>query len=433
VSELAIHGGQPVRREPFPEYRTIGEEEKRAVVEVMDSGVLSAYLGTWSPQFLGGPRVQKLEREWEAYFGVKHAVSMNSATSGLYAALGAAGVGPGDEVIVSPYTMSASAAGPLLYNAIPVFADIDPETFCLTAETIRPRITEHTRAVVVVDIFGQPAEMDGIMALAREHGLVVIEDAAQAPGATYHGRWAGTLGHMGVFSLNYHKHIHSGEGCVVVTDDPDLAERLQLIRNHAEVVLQKKGVSRPQQLVNMLGFNYRMTELEAAIASEQLRKLEGLVAARVELADYLTEKLAGLPGITPPVVRPGIRHAYYLYTLRYDAAAAGVPRGEFVRALNAEGIPMVEGYVEPIYLQPLYQQRVLYGTGGSPWTDAAYRGSVSYARGICPVVERMHYEEVIFTNVVHAQVTRADLDDVAAAFEKVAEHFASAGAARLRG
>ncbi|HYR07441.1 MAG TPA: DegT/DnrJ/EryC1/StrS family aminotransferase [Longimicrobium sp.] len=430
MSELAIHGGRPVRTEPFPEYRTIGEEEKRAVNEVMDSGVLSAYLGTWSPQFFGGPRVQKLEREWEAYFGVKHAVSMNSATSGLYAALGAAGVGPGDEVIVSPYTMSASAAGPLLYNAIPVFADIDPETFCLTAETIRPRITEHTRAVVVVDIFGQPAEMDGIMALAREHGLVVIEDAAQAPGATYHGRWAGTLGHMGVFSLNYHKHIHSGEGCVVVTDDPELAERLQLIRNHAEVVLQKKGVSAPGQLVNMLGFNYRMTELEAAIASEQLRKLEGLVAARVELADYLTERLAGLPGITPPVVRPGVRHAYYLYTLRFDAQAAGVSRGDFVRALNAEGIPMVEGYVEPIYLQPLYQQRILYGTGGSPWTDPAYRGSVSYARGICPVVERMHYEEVIFTNVVHAQVARADLDDVAAAFEKVAEHYASAAARR---
>jgi perosamine synthetase len=433
VSELAIHGGRPVRSGPFPEYRTIGEEEKRAVAEVMDSGVLSAYLGAWSPQFYGGPRVQTLERAWEAYFGVKHAVSMNSATSGLYAALGAAGVGPGDEVIVSPYTMSASAAGPLLYNAIPVFADIDPETFCLTAETIRPRITEFTRAVVVVDIFGQPAEMDGIMALAKEHGLVVIEDAAQAPGATYNGRWAGTLAHMGVFSLNYHKHIHSGEGCVVVTDDAELADRLQLIRNHAEVVLQKKGATSPHQLVNMLGFNYRMTELEAAIAAEQLKKLEGLVAARVELADYLTEKLAGLPGITPPVVRPGMRHAYYLYTLRYDAAAAGVPRADFVRALNAEGIPLVEGYVEPIYLQPLYQQRILYGTSGSPWTDAAYRGSVSYERGICPVVERMHYEEVMFTNVVHAQVTRRDLDDVAAAFEKVAEHYASASSARAGG
>jgi dTDP-4-amino-4,6-dideoxygalactose transaminase len=432
VSELAIHGGRPVRTGPFPEYRTIGEEEKRAVNEVMDSGVLSAFLGAWSPQFYGGTRVQALERAWEAYFGVAHAVSMNSATSGLYAALGAAGVGPGDEVIVSPYTMSASAVGPLLYNAIPVFADIDPETFCLTAETIRPRITELTKAVVVVDIFGQPAEMDGIMALAAEHGLVVIEDAAQAPGATYNGRWAGTLAHMGVFSLNYHKHIHSGEGCVVVTDDPELADRLQLIRNHAEVVLQGRGVSGPEQLVNMLGFNYRMTEIEAAIAGEQLKKLEGLVAARVERADQLTARLAGVPGIAPPVVRPGMRHVYYLYTLRYDAAAVGVPRAEFAAALRAEGIPVTEGYTAPIYLQPLYQQRVLYGRGGSPWSDAAYRGNVSYERGICPVVERMHDEEVLFTNVVHAGVSAADMDDVADALEKVAEHFQGAGTGTAR-
>lgn len=143
---LAIEGGQPVRSKPFPEYRTIGDEEKRAVADVLDSGVLSAFLGAWGPNFFGGPRVQKLEEEWCAYFGVKHSVSMNSATSCLYAALGAAGVGPGDEVIVSPYTMTASAAAALVYSAIPVFADIDPETFCISPDTIRARITPHTRA-----------------------------------------------------------------------------------------------------------------------------------------------------------------------------------------------------------------------------------------------------------------------------------------------
>jgi dTDP-4-amino-4,6-dideoxygalactose transaminase len=426
VSRLAIDGGTPVRSRPFPEYRTIGAEEKAAVAEVLDSGVLSAFLGTWSPEFLGGPRVRKLEEEWAIYFGVAHAVSMNSATSGLYAALGAAGVGPGDEVIVSPYTMSASAAGPLLYNAIPVFADIDPETFCISAETIRKVLTPHTKAIVVVDIFGHPADMDAIMALAAEYGLTVIEDAAQAPGAKFDDRYAGTLGHIGVFSLNYHKHIHSGEGSVVVTDDPRLAERLQLIRNHGEVVLQQK--SRESDLNNMLGFNYRMTEIEAAIASEQLKKLDQLLSARIERADQLTELLSNIGGISTPVVRPSCVHAYYLYALRYDARTVGVPRARFAEALRAEGIPIAEGYVPPIYLQPLYQQRKLYGGSGSPWTDPAYKGSVSYERGICPVTERMHDEELIYTGAVHGQLSPEDIDDFAEAFHKVIGHYQRAAA-----
>jgi len=283
VSKLAILGGTPVRTVPFPPYHTIGEEEKRAVMEVLDSQVLSGFYGTRSPQFFGGPRVRQLEADWCAYFGVKYAASVNSATSGLNAAMGAIGVGPGDEVIVSPYTMTASAACVLVYNAVPVFADIDPDTFNLSADTIRARLTPHTRAVVVPDIFGQPADMDPIMALAREHDLVVIEDAAQAPNAAYRGRYAGTLAHMGVFSLNYHKTIHSGEGGVVVTDDDRFIERLQLIRNHAETVVKAKGV---KDIVSMLGFNYRMTEIEAAIAAEQLKKLDRLHRPRVEAAAF---------------------------------------------------------------------------------------------------------------------------------------------------
>lgn len=423
TATLAINGGTPVRSRPFPAYRTIGAEEKQVVAEVMDSGVLSSFLGTWAPDFFGGPRIQKLEREWSEYFGVAHAVSMNSATSGLYAALGAAGIGPGDEVIVSPYTMSASAAGPLIYNAIPVFADIDPDTFCLTAESIRAVLTPRTKAILVVDIFGHPAEMEPIMALAAEHSLVVIEDTAQAPGAKMGERYAGTLAHMGVYSLNYHKHIHSGEGALVVTDDPLFAERLQLIRNHAEVVLQKKGST---DLVNMLGFNYRMTEIEAAIASEQLKKLAGLLEARIARAEQLTNLLSNVPGIRTPVVKPGFTHAYYLYVMRYDSAEVGASRPEFARALAAEGIPITEGYVEPIYLQPLYQQRTLFGGTGSPWTDSSYTGDVSYDRGICPVTERMHYEEVLFTNAIHAQTSEQDVADIAAAIQKVVRHYRSA-------
>lgn len=421
MSKLAINGGQPVRTEPFPPYVTIGEEEKQAVAEVLESTVLSKFLATWSPDFYGGSRVQKLEREWAEYFGVKHAVTMNSATSGLYAAAGAAGIGPGDEVIVSPYTMTASAACALVYNAIPVFADIDPETFCITPQTIRERLSPRTKAIVAVDIFGQPADMDGIMLLARDHDLIVIEDAAQAPGALYHGRYAGTLAHMGVFSLNYHKTIHTGEGGIVVTNDDDLAERLQLIRNHAEVVVKNKGT---RNIVNMLGFNYRMTEIEAAIGSEQLKKLEVLVVPRVEAANYLTERLSKLPGITPPVVREGVRHGYYLYAMRYDENEIGVSRNVFVNALKAEGAPFSEGYVEPIYLEPLYQQRILYGTKGCPFTCHHNESDVSYEKGICPVTERMYYKEVMLANVCYAGMSRCDLDDVVDAFQKVTENIA---------
>ncbi len=419
---LAINGGDPIRKSPFPLYVTIGAEEKRAVMEVLDSTVLSKFLGTWSPDFYGGPRVQKLEREWEAYFSVKHAISLNSATSGLYAAVGAAGVGPGDEVIVSPYTMSASATAALVYGGIPVFADIDPDTFCLSPQSIRERITPQTRAIIVVDIFGHPAEMNEIMAIARERNLIVIEDCAQAPGATYHGKHAGTLADMGIFSLNYHKTIHCGEGGVVVTNNEKFAERLQLIRNHAEVVVKNKGVT---DLTNMVGFNYRMTEIEAAIAAEQLKKLENLLVPRISAADFLTRELTGLPGLTPPVVKPGVRHGYYIYVMKYDAAVTGVARERFVAAMQAEGIPLGQGYVEPLYLQPLYQQRTAFGKEGFPFTYSGYRGKVSYERGICPVTERMHFQEVLHGDFCHAGMTRGDLEDIVRAFHKVSENISA--------
>lgn len=406
-----------MRTTAFPRHVAIGDEEKTAVAEVLDSGVLSDFLGTWSPQFYGGPRVQKLEREWEKYFGVRHAVTVNSATSGLYAAVGAAGVGPGDEVIVSPITMSASASAALVYGAIPVFADIDPDTFCISAATIERRITPHTRAIIVVDILGHPADMDGIMALAKRHGITVIEDAAQAPGATYNGRMAGTLGDIGVFSLNYHKTIHTGEGGVAVTDDDALAERLQLIRNHGEMVVRGKGV---KDLVNMVGYNYRMTEIEAAIGSEQLKKLESLLVPRIEAAEYLSLHLSKIPGITTPALRPNVRHGYYLYGVRYDENRIGIPRDRFVDALTAEGIPMIKGYTEPLYYAPLYQQRIAFGKHGFPFSYEGYKGTVSYDRGICPVAERMWENELMVTNVCRAGVAQQDLMDVVLAFEKVA-------------
>ena len=414
---LAIEGGTPVRTEPFPIYNTIGDEERRAVLEVLDSGVLSQFIGAWCPDFLGGPRVRALESAWAGYFAARHAVSVNSATSGLYAAVGAAGVGPGDEVIVSPYTMSASATAAIVYGAVPVFADIEADTFCLDPQSVQDRITERTRAIIGVDLFGHPADWRGIRDAVGARPIVLIEDSAQAPGARLGDRYAGTLADMGVFSLNYHKTIHSGEGGVVVTDDDRLADRLQLIRNHGEAVVKAKG---EDDIVNLVGFNYRMTEIEAAIALEQLKKLDRLLGLRIEAAEYLTERLRGLPGITPPAVRSGVRHGYYVYAFKYDAGESKLSRGRFAEALRAEGIPVSVGYVEPLYRQPMYQRGIALGRHGFPFVQPG-RVRVTYPDGLCPVAERMYERELLYFSFCQAGITRADLDDVVTAVSKVLE------------
>ena len=295
MNYLAINGGKKLRTNPFPAYNTIGKEEEEATLRVLRSGKLSTYLGTWHDDFFGGTEVQALERAWEKFFNVKHAISVNSATSGLYAAVGAAGIGPGDEVIVSAYTMSASATAALVYGAIPVFADIEEEYYCLDVNSIESKITPRTKAIIVVDIFGQVYDVEAINTLAKKHRLTVIEDAAQAPGAMYKNEYAGTFGDMGIFSLNYHKHIHSGEGGIIVTNDDTLADRLRLIRNHAEAVLSARGIKDKDELVNMIGFNYRMTEIEAAIAHEQLKKLPSLLEERIKNTDYLNDALSKIP------------------------------------------------------------------------------------------------------------------------------------------
>ncbi|MGY8992193.1 MAG: DegT/DnrJ/EryC1/StrS family aminotransferase, partial [Rhodospirillales bacterium] len=188
MTQLALTGGTPVRTKPFPAYRPIGTEEVDAAKAVIESGVLSGYLGAWHDDFYGGPEVRGFEADWAAAYQAKHAISVNSCTSGLYAAVGAAGIGPGDEVIVSPYTMSASATAAIIFNGVPIFADIDPNLYCLDPISIRKCITERTKAIIVVHIFGQSADMDPIMEIAKEHNLIVIEDCAQAPLATYKGR-----------------------------------------------------------------------------------------------------------------------------------------------------------------------------------------------------------------------------------------------------
>lgn len=429
MSELALFGGKPVREKLFPAYQFIGQEEKAAANRVIESGVLSRFLGTWHPDFYGGPEVQAFEKEWAALTQTSHAISVNSCTSALYAAIGAIGAGPGDEVIVSPYTMVASATAPLIFNAVPIFADIDPATHTLSADTIAPQITKRTKAIVVVHIFGQAADMDPIMMLAKKHGLKVIEDCAQAPYATYKGRPVGSLGDIGAFSLNYHKHIHTGEGGMCTTDDEDLADRIRLIRNHAEAVVERKGVT---NLVNMIGFNFRLGEIEAAIGREQLKKGAGLVRMRKDNVRYLESKLEGIPGLSMPAMGPANDHVYYVHPLVWDDSVSGVSRDAFVQAVKAElpGTEMREGegpligagYVKPVYLLPIFQQMIGYGSVQCPFRCPHYDGAPKYSKGVCPNAEDAHYNKLITHELMRPPMTKADLDDVATAFHKVAEN-----------
>ncbi len=416
---LALFGGAPLRSLPFPQCNTIGAEEKRAVMAVLDSGVLSKFLGVWHSDFYGGPRVREAERLYAERFQARYAVTVNSATTALQVALAATGIEPGDEVIVSPYTMSASASVILMQQAIPVFADVEPDYFCLDPVSIRRCITPQTRAILVPHIFGLPADMAEILTIAREHHLRVIEDAAQSIGATWRGRFAGVLGDAGVLSLNYHKIIHSGEGGILLTQNEPIAKRAQLARNHGEVVVDD-WPDWPE-ISNTLGSNFRMTEIEAAIAAAQLAKLDFLLEHRRRLAARLTQRLSGVPALQPPAIRPDCTHSWYVYALRFFPEIAGVPRELFCQALAAEGIPCGQGYVKPLYLQRLYQQRIAYGKSGAPWTSNHYRGQVSYERGICPVTENLHFSELIAGDYCAYPLTERDVDDIADGFLKVVE------------
>jgi len=426
MAKLAINGGEKVRKEKFPPYLPIGNEEFEEVKEVFKSNTFSRFLGAWHEDFFGGEQVQALEKEWAEFYGVKHAVSVNSATSALYCAVGAVDTEPFDEIIVTPYSMSCSATAPLIYNAIPVFADVEPEYFCLDPESVERLITDRTRAIIVVDLFGQ-AYNQKINEIAKKHNLIVIEDCAQAPYAKYKDRFAGTLADIGIFSLNYHKHIHSGEGGIIVTDDDGLANKLKLIRNHAEAVVEAKGET---DLVNMVGYNYRMTEIEAAITRIQLRKLPRLIDERLENIVYLESRLSDISCLAMPKVRQDCTHSYYAHALLFDAKVSGIHRNKFAEAVRAELMPIILretegikigcGYVKPLYLQPMFHKKIAYGSKGFPWsmTDRVY----NYSKGICPVVEDLHYNTLLTHEYMRPGMSKSDLDDVVEAFVKVWEN-----------
>jgi perosamine synthetase len=404
-----------IRTKPFPPYNPISIEEQAAAAAVLKNGMLSDYIGRDCDKFLGGKYVREFEKQWASYHRVKHAVSFNTATSAILAAMGAIGILPGMEVLVIGYSMCISATAPLFYDAIPVFVDIEPDYFCMDPSRIEEKITSRTAAILTVDLFGQSSDMDRINEIAKRRGLKVVCDSSHVPGCEYNGGYAGTFGDIGIFSLNQHKIIHCGEGGVAVTNNDNLALRLQLIRNHAEAVV---GDMRYQNLTNMLGGNYRMPELEAAIAIEQLKKLPDLVHRRRQLAEYLTAQLSQVEFLTPPKVREKSSHVYYLYPMQYHEEATGICREQFVKNINDLGVPLYRlaaGYIKPLYLEPIFAERDKF-KGGYPYALIPFDEQPDYSAGICPVMERLHAKEMIVITYVYPPLTIDDMDDVISTF-----------------
>jgi len=421
---LALFGGDPVIQRPLEAFKSMGEEEALAAAEVVRGGILSAYIGAPGSGFMGGPRVQQFEADGARYFGVKHAIAVNSWTSGLIAAVGAIGVEPGDEVITTPWTMAATATAILHWNAIPVFADIDADTFNISPDSVERLVTHRTRAIMSVDIFGQSADMSALRRLADRHGLKLISDTAQAPGARVGNAYTGTLADIGGFSLNYHKHIHCGEGGLLVTNDDFLAERLCLIRNHAEAVIKSDD---PLELRNMLGFNFRMGEIEAAIASVQLRKLDDRIRSRQRVAHELNIGLSDLPGIRTPTVAENATHVYYVYGMTLDLRLLRVNRARIVDALRAEGVPaLVVGY-QNLHLLPMFRNKIAYGSKGFPWVSPFCSRDFNYSAGLCPVAESLHNESFLGLNICMNELSPEDVGLIVRAFRKVWSHLDDLG------
>lgn len=416
MQTLALLGGTAAFTRPLVPYNPYGEEEIMAATEVIRSGCLSSFIGAWGEGFLGGPQVRGFEAEWAEFFGVKHAISVNSLTSGLICAVGALDIEPGDEIIVSPWTMSASATCILVWNAIPVFADINPDTFNLDFQSVVANITPRTRAIIVPSIFGYGADLKALQQVAKAQGIKIIEDAAQAPAVKYAGKWVGTWGDIGGFSLNYHKHIHTGEGGICVTDDDNLAERMRLIRNHAEAVVDKKGY---ESIHNMIGFNFRLGEIEAALGRCQLKKLQAKVDQRFVLGCRLQKLLAGLKGLHTTPIEEGNTHAFYVFGMRLDVRALGVPRDKIYAALVAEGVPGLSKQYVNVHRYAMYRKKIAYGKEHFPWRNGLYESSVEYAKGICPVAEQLQDQTYLGLHLCQYDFNLDDMEAIAQAFHKV--------------
>jgi dTDP-4-amino-4,6-dideoxygalactose transaminase len=400
---LAIDGGTPVRSRPWPRWPIFDETEEQAILEVVRSGKW------WSVE---GTKVREFEEAFARFQDAQFAVCVTNGTAALEVALRAAHIGCGDEVIVPPYTFIATATAVLAVGATPVFVDVEEESLNIDPTKIEEAITPRTRAIIPVHIAGCPADMDGVLEVARKHNLLVIEDAAQAHAAEWKGTKVGAIGDMGCFSFQASKNLNAGEGGAVLTNNPHWADQVWSVHNVGRV----RGGRWYEH--HVLGSNFRMTEFQAAILLAQLKRLPEQTERRTQNAHRLTEMLSQIPGIRPPRPDPRVtRHAYHLYIFRYDKNHfGGRPREDFLKALNAEGIPCSAGYV------PLYKERVFLNRPISK--DLCQLSTLKdYSKVQCPVCERACYEEAVWLYQNMLLGDERDIEDIATAVAKVQRAF----------
>jgi perosamine synthetase len=392
---LALHGGTPVRSTLLPYGRqTIDEDDVQAVVDTLRSDWLTT-----------GPKVNEFEEAFAAWVGARHAVSFSSGTAALHGAVFAAGLAAGDEAITSPLTFAATANCVLYQGAKPVFADIAPDTLNLDPEPVRPLVTSRTKALLPVDYAGHPAELEAMLEIAERNGLTVIEDACHGLGAEYCGRRVGSVSHMTVFSFHPVKHLTTGEGGMVTTDNAEFAATLRQFRNHG-ISSNARDRHREGQWhyeMVLLGFNYRLTDIACALGLQQMTKLEANLGRRREIAAKYNAALPEVPGIVLPTVRSEVLPAWHLYPIRLDLPKLSAGRAEVFRALRAENIGVNVHYI-PVHLHPYYMERFGYRGGEFPVAEAAY-------------------ESLISLPMFHGMNDR-DVADVVRAVEKVVGHYA---------
>ena len=406
MTKLAIDGGTPVRTKPMTGGKKWGYEELREIIDVFESGQYFRY---------GGTKVEAFEQQFAEKYGVKHGVASTSGTAAIHVAVGMLNLEPGSEIITGPITDFGSV-GPILYQqCIPIFADIDPDTFEMDPASIEANITDKTGAIMPIHLFGNPCDMDAIMDLAGRHELPVIEDCSQAHWTTYRGRKCGTIGDIGAFSLQASKHITTGDGGMTITNNDKLGERGRFF--------QDKGWARggwgPRGYI-FLGPNYRMTELHGAVGLAQLRKLEDVVERRHRNGDMLTELIGEVPGIRPQQVTPGGEQTYWLYGLaiKPDGPYTGQ---QFTEALSAEGVSAGSGYIgKPIFeCAEACWSRETFGTSGLPFTLPQARQGIEYTDKTCPVTRDLLQRMI--TMSITEFLTDDDVRDMATAVRKVAE------------
>jgi perosamine synthetase len=387
---LAIRGGAPVRKMMLPYGRQwLDEDDIAAVVEVLRSDWLTT-----------GPKVAEFEQAFAHFVGTREAVVVSSGTAALHAAMYAIGIGSGDEVIVPAMTFAASANCVVYQGGMPVFADVEPDTLLLDPAQVEAKITSRTKAIIAVDYAGQPCDYDALRPIADRHGLKLVADACHALGGSYKGRPVGSLADLSIFSFHPVKHITTGEGGMITTDDPDLARRMRVFRNHGITSDHRQREQQGSWFYEMvdLGYNYRLTDFQCALGMSQLRKLPGWVARRQEIARRYGAAFAETPAVEPLGVREDVSHAYHLYVIQLALTQLQVTRAEVFKALRAEGIGVNVHYI-PVHLHPFYRER--FGTGP----------------GLCPVAEGA-YEQLISLPIFPA-MTDDDVGDVIMAVHKV--------------